>query len=139
MVESVPMLTFPLTTTASAGAMAGIRRRTETITIKNTGDIPVGIIAEIISKGGAVTNPYVEANGKAVAVVDVTTINDVYAINTREGAKSLKKNGTKAYNFSPASIFFQLPSGDNAVTISAESGSDNIESWVYIRMKYLGV
>lgn len=139
MMEKIPLFTFPFNSLQNVGVMMGFQRRIDTITIENSGDTSIGIIAEMIAEGGSVTNPQVICNQKFVKVIDVMNVNDEIVINTNQGNKTITKNGKSSFKFDRRSIFFSIPVGTSNVTIIADVNQDNMRSRLIYSLKYLGV
>lgn len=135
----VPLLTFPFNSIAGGGITTGILTVTDTATLVNDGDVPVGIICDITASGGTVTNPRITMNGQYVRVIKTLDIGDTLKINTIQGSKGISVNGVNRFIFDRKSVFFQLPVGESTITISADAGVKDAKASFEYSFKYLGV
>ena len=137
--KPLPLLTFPFNSLAGVGITAGVLEITDTTTLVNNGDMPVGIICDITANGGTVTNPKITMNGQYVRVIKALAIGDTIQIDTNKGQKNIYFNGESQFIFDRKSIFFQLPVGENTIVISADAGIKDAKASFTYSFKYLGV
>lgn len=137
--KPLPLLTFPFNSLAGVGITAGVLEITDTTTLVNNGDMPVGIICDITANGGTVTNPKITMNGQYVRVIKTMEIGDTIQIDTNKGQKNIYFNGESQFIFDRKSIFFQLPVGENTIVISADAGIKDAKASFTYSFKYLGV
>lgn len=137
--KQLPLLTFPFNSLAGVGITAGVLEITDTATLVNNGDMPVGIICDITANGGTVTNPKITMNGQYVRVIKTMAIGDTIQIDTNKGKKNIYFNGESQFIFDRQSIFFQLPVGENTIVISADAGIKDAKASFTYSFKYLGV
>lgn len=137
--KPLPLLTFPFNSLAGVGITAGVLEITDTTTLVNNGDMPVGIICDITANGGTVTNPKITMNGQYVRVIKTMAIGDTIQIDTNKGQKNIYFNGESQFIFDRKSIFFQLPVGENTIVISADAGIKDAKASFTYSFKYLGV
>lgn len=135
----LPLLTFPFNSVAGVGITAGILVVTDTATLVNDGDVPVGIICDITANGGTVTNPQITMNGQYVRVIKTMEIGDKLSIDTNKGKKNIYFNGESQFIFDRTSVFFELPVGENKIVISADAGVKDAKASFSYSFKYLGV
>lgn len=135
----LPLLTFPFNSVAGVGITAGILVVTDTATLVNDGDVPVGIVCDITASGGTVTNPKITMNGQYVRVIKTLEIGDTLSIDTNQGRKDIYFNGESQFIFDRKSVFFQLPVGENTIVISADAGVKDAKASFTYSFKYLGV
>lgn len=137
--KPLPLLTFPFNSLAGVGITSGVLEITDTTTLVNNGDMPVGIICDITANGGTVTNPKITMNGQYVRVIKTMAIGDTIQIDTNKGQKNIYFNGESQFIFDRKSIFFQLPVGENTIVISADAGIKDAKASFTYSFKYLGV
>jgi phage-related protein len=137
--KPLPLLTFPFNSLAGVGITAGVLEITDTTTLVNNVDMPVGIICDITANGGTVTNPKIAMNGQYVRVIKTMAIGDTIQIDTNKGQKNIYFNGESQFIFDRKSIFFQLPVGENTIVISADAGIKDAKASFTYSFKYLGV
>lgn len=137
--KPLPLLTFPFNSVAGVGITAGVLEITDTTTLVNNGDMPVGIICDILANGGTVTNPKITMNGQYVRVIKTMEIGDTVQIDTNKGQKNIYYNGESQFIFDRKSVFFQLPVGTNTIVISADAGIKDAKASFTYSFKYLGV
>ena len=137
--KPLPLLTFPFNSLAGVGITSGVLEITDTTTLVNNGDMPVGIICDITANGGTVTNPKITMNGQYVRVIKTMEIGDTIQIDTNKGQKNIYFNGESQFIFDRKSIFFQLPVGENTIVISADAGIKDAKASFTYSFKYLGV
>jgi len=130
-----PLLNFPFSPVSTAGLVVN----TDAITINNPGDVPAGIVCELVCTGGSTVNPSVNCNGKFVKALLTLTDGDDLVIDTRAGHKSILKNGARANVFSADSEFFQIPVGESSVSVGADSGISYCNTSLRYSFGYLGV
>lgn len=135
----LPLLTFPFNSVAGVGITAGILVVTDTATLVNDGDVPVGIVCNITASGGTVTNPKITMNGQYVRVIKTLEIGDTLSIDTNQGRKDIYFNGESQFIFDRKSVFFQLPVGENTIVVSADAGIKDAKASFTYSFKYLGV
>lgn len=135
----LPLLTFPFNSVAGVGITAGILVVTDTATLVNDGDVPVGIVCDITASGGTVTNPKITMNGQYVRVIKTLEIGDTLSIDTNQGRKDIYFNGKSQFIFDRKSVFFQLPVGENTIVVSADAGIKDAKASFTYSFKYLGV
>ena len=135
----LPLLTFPFNSVAGVGITAGILVVTDTATLVNDGDVPVGIVCDITASGGTVTNPKITMNGQYVRVIKTLEIGDTLSIDTNQGRKDIYFNGESQFIFDRKSVFFQLPVGENTIVVSADAGIKDAKASFTYSFKYLGV
>ena len=124
---------------AGVGITAGILVVTDTATLVNDGDVPVGIVCDITASGGTVTNPKITMNGQYVRVIKTLEIGDTLSIDTNQGRKDIYFNGESQFIFDRKSVFFQLPVGENTIVVSADAGIKDAKASFTYSFKYLGV
>lgn len=138
--KTAPLLTFPFNSFAGAGISSGIWRISDTAKISNSGDAEIGIVCTIKASGGTVQNPSVMLEGSGyVKLYTVLEDGDEIAINTRRGEKSVTVNGEKRFIFDRRSVFFQLPPGDNTITVSADAGITYANASFSYLLRYNGI
>ena len=138
--KTVPLLSFPFNSIKGCGISAGIWRISDTAVINNTGDAEIGIICTITSSGGTVVNPSVLLDGVGyVKIYTQLSDGDKASVNTRRGSKAVTVNGEPRFIFDRRSIFFQLPPGENTVTISADAGLSYLSASFSYALKYNGI
>lgn len=137
--KPLPLLTFPFNSLAGVGITSGVLEITDTTTLVNNGDMPVGIICDITANGGTVTNPKITMNGQYVRVIKTMAIGETIQIDTNKGQKNIYFNGESQFIFDRKSIFFQLPVGENTIVISADAGIKDAKASFTYSFKYLGV
>lgn len=95
-----------------------------TRTYTNDGDVECGMVITIIALGD-VTNPAIyKSDGSFVGVNDSMVAGDEIVINTNRGKKAITKNGTNILNkIKPGSVFIQLDTGDNELTIDSDGNT----------------
>lgn len=111
---------FPLS--FGAGGAAG------TITVTNDGDIPTGVLLDIV---GACVNPQIHLveTGQRIALIDTIDADVVIDTNTRN--RSVLRNGSPyGWVLTSDSEFFQLPKGTSTLLFSVDSGNPTLTaSW----------
>jgi len=138
--KTVPLLTFPFNSMRGAGIASGIWRISDTAKIYNTGDTDIGIVCTIKAVGGTVINPKIELAGTGfVKLYAVLEDGDKVQINTRRGEKSILLNGEKRFIFDRRSVFFQLPPGENIITVSADAGITYANASFSYLLRYNGI
>lgn len=112
-------LAFPV-----EGVVMGKYDLNMTRTYTNDGDAECGMIITIIAVGIA-TNPTIyKADGSFIGVNESMVAGDEIIINTNRGSKGITKNGVNILNkIKPGSSFIQLDTGDNALTITSDDGT----------------
>lgn len=138
MVETVPLLTFPFNSLQGIGVTSGTVWHAESVVINNTGDGPIGIVAEIIANG-AIQNPYIMCGGKYVKAICNMVANDVIEFSTIQRKKDIRINGESLVNYDRKSVFFELPIGTSTLQFGATSGAENATVKIRYSLKYLGV
>jgi hypothetical protein len=128
-----PLFAAPLTSWAGAGTASGMVTASGSLEIENAGDTDIGVVAELTAE------TRVAVNGECVRALTELAQGDSLAISTVPGQKSIRKNGEPANFYDRASVFFQLPTGRSTVTVSADTGADNLRARIRYRLKYLGV
>jgi hypothetical protein len=138
--KTAPLLTFPFNSFAGCGIASGIWRISDTATIKNSGDADIGIVCTIRATGGTVVNPSVELEGVGfVKLYTVLEDGGELKVNTRRGEKSVNINGEKRFIFDRRSVFFQLPPGENKITVSADAGLSYANASFSYILRYNGI
>lgn len=137
--KPLPLLTFPFNSVVDVGITSGVLEITDTATLVNDGDVPVGIVCDILANGGTVTNPKISMNGQYVRVIKTMEIGDTVQIDTNKGQKNIYFNGESQFIFDRKSVFFQLPVGENTIVISADAGVKDAKASFTYSFKYLGV
>lgn len=105
-----------------------------TRTLENAGDVDTGCVITIVALGD-VTNPKIWNNqtGAFIGIDDTLAGNDQVIINTIKGQKTVTKNGVNIIDkISAGSTFLQIETGQNELTISADSGLE----YVYFTITY---
>ena len=128
-------ISFPLrlpTTFAIAGSRI--------INVVNNGDVETPIKIEIF---GPATNPKItlRETGEFIRIKDTLTADDIVTITTEFGNKRVEKNGQNAFHILdlPDSTFFSLQVGDNVIKFTTEDVSNNANTKISYRNRYLGV
>lgn len=138
--KTAPLLTFPFNSFKGAGISSGIWRISDTAKIVNTGDTDIGIVCTIKASGGTVINPSVELAGSGfVKLYTVLEDGGEVTINTRRGEKSVTVNGEKRFIFDRRSVFFQLPPGENTITVSVDAGKTYANASFSYLLRYNGI
>lgn len=105
-----------------------------TRTLDNAGDVDTGCVITIVALG-EVVNPKIWNNqtGAFIGIDDTLAGNDQVIINTIKGQKTVTKNGVNIIDkISAGSTFLQIETGQNELTISADSGLE----YVYFTITY---
>ena len=136
--QATGLLTFPFNSVGGVGITSGSLVTSDKMTLINTGDVPVGIICDIIASGGSVTNPKISMNGEYVRAITVLGLNSTLRVDTNKGRKNIYINGEKRFIFDRKSVFFQLPVGESEIVISADAGITDAEASFTYAFKYLG-
>lgn len=136
--QATGLLTFPFNSVGGVGITSGALVTSDTMTLVNSGDVPVGIVCDILAAGGSVTNPRISMNGEYVRAITVLGLNSTLKIDTNKGRKNLYVNGESRFIFDRKSIFFQLPAGESTIVVSADAGISDAEASFTYAFKYLG-
>lgn len=136
--QATGLLTFPFNSVAGVGITSGTLITTDTMKLTNSGDVPVGIVCDIIAYGGSVTNPKISMNNEYVRAITVLGLNSTLKIDTNKGRKNIYINGESRFIFDRKSVFFQLPVGESTIVISADAGIADAEASFTYSFKYLG-
>ena len=136
--QATGLLTFPFNSIVGVGITSGSLVTSDTMTLINTGDVPVGIVCDIIASGGTVTNPKITMNGQYVRAVTALGLNSTLRIDTNKGRKNIYVNGESRFIFDRKSVFFQLPVGESTIVVSADAGIADAEASFTYAFKYLG-
>ena len=107
--------------------------------INNTGDASLGFELEITMTGD-VTDPTITCEtGEYIAIKGDFVANDVLYISTIERNKTIKKNSGDYLYYTLSSTFFEFPTGQSAITLTAISGEANMSGVLTYRKRYLGI
>lgn len=114
--QDIGGLAFPV-----EGIVMGEYDLNMTRTYTNDGDAECGMVITIIALGN-VKNPTIyKADGSFIGVNDSMVAGDEIVINTNRGEKRITKNGANILNkIKPGSVFIQLDTGDNELTIGSD-------------------
>ena len=137
--KAVPLFTFPFNSLSGVGVMAGLVWRSDELTIVNDGDDAMGIVATI-SATGQIKNPKITLDGgEYVRLITVLETGDEAKISTVPKQKNVWLNGQSAVVYDRTSVFFQVPTGEHTLVLSADAGAENAATTVECQLKYLGV
>lgn len=139
LLDSMPLLTFPMNFTEGAGMTAGYYRTTNAADINNPGDTECGIIARIGAADGSIVNPTISCGDKFIKCFVTLDEDDVLIIDTRPKMKNILLNGEKYCSFDRDSTFFSLPSGAATVSVTCDSGGEFIDAEIEYTPLYYGV
>lgn len=105
---------------------------TPSVTLKNQGDIPCGVIVRAtLSDSCQYIGISLEGEG-GVHLVGTFNKGDNIEIDTRQGRKTIKKNGVVDFSIAQSLEFFQLQPGDNIISMIFSSGApSNVLFYVY--------
>lgn len=140
-----PLLSFPLTVTEDTGAVSGLLRYDDTVTVWNTGDAPTGFLLRMraVDRGGTAgtVNPVVtrEEDGAYIRILTTLAVGDTLTVSTVPGAKYILKNGENCLLFDRGSSFFPLLCGKNTLHISADAMPEPPDTVIAYRNRYFGV
>lgn len=140
-----PFLSFPLTVTKDAGAVTGLVRFDDTVTVMNTGDAPTGFLLRMqaLDRGGTAgtVNPVItrEEDGAYIRILTTLAVGDTLTVSTVPGAKYVLKNGENCLRFDRGSTFFPLLCGKNTLHISADAMPEPPDTVIAYRNRYFGV
>lgn len=133
------LLSFPFNSLSGVGITSGVLIVSDHASLTNNGDVPVGIVCDILAKGGTIVNPKISLNGQYVRVLRTLTPGDTVRIDTNKGRKNIYINGESKFIFDRKSIFFDLPVGASDIVVSADAGIEDAKSSFTYSFKYLGV
>lgn len=136
--QATGLLSFPFNSVAGVGITSGSLITSDTMVLTNSGDVPVGIVCDIIASGGTVSNPRIAMNGEYVRAIVDLGLNSTLRIDTNKGKKNLYVNGESKFIFDRKSVFFQLPVGESTIVVSADAGMSDAEASFTYSFKYLG-
>jgi len=137
--QSVPLMTFPLNFMKGIGMTTGYFRTTDTARVVNPGDAECGMIAVITAAGGAAENPCLLCGDRYIRLLTVLQDGDTVQIDTRPRNKNVLFNGERKFLFDRTSDFFLLSPGDNYITVSADSGVENLSVRLTCTPLYFGL
>lgn len=142
---TVPLLSFPMTVTAQTGLTGGVRMRSDTLTVYNTGDAPTGFCLQLTARddsGNAGTlNVSVtrEEDGAYIRIPMALACGDTLVISTLPGAKYVLYNGEVCMHFDRGSTFFPLLRGKNTLHITADAWLGVPDVRLQYRCRHFGV
>lgn len=136
--DAVPFLAFPFTSLVGVGVTAGLSFASHRFYTDNVGDVSVGFTATLRADGAAV-NPTLSCGSLSLCIRDTLAAGDTYIISTCPGDKKLLKNGVPVFCFTLSSVFFTLPRGKSTVTLTSDSGEENLTGALVYCPRYLGV
>lgn len=132
-----PLISFPLSFIANVGLTAGVAVSGNTITFNVGGHDPCGFVLTLTASGVTI-NPKVACGcGDYVRVLETMAAEDVVVISTLARDKYTELNGVVC-KYDRLSTFFALAVGSNTLTVSADSGVDNLVKSLTWRERYRG-
>lgn len=137
--QSLPLLTFPMNFWKGAGMAAGYFRTTDTATVINPGDAPCGFTAKLTASGGQVENPVLRSGDAFIRLQTVLEDGQEALIDTRPRYRNLWINGERRFTFHRDSDFFLLQTGENSVSVTADSGAEYLSAGLSYTPLYYGI
>jgi len=131
------LISFPLSFIADVGLTAGVAVSGNTITFTVGGHDPCGFVLTLTASGATINPKIANADGDYVRVLETLADQDVVVVSTVEGDKYTELNGVVC-KYDRLSDFFGLAVGSNTITISADSGVDNLVKSLAWRERYRG-
>lgn len=140
----MPMFGFPWRVTKASGITFGYRIFSDRTIFSNKGDAPVGLKIIFVAARGYAENISIEnlRTGQFVKVNLNLNKGDKLEISTVTGKNPseiyIKKNGENAFShIDRLSDFFTLDIGDNLLKYDAETGSTNLDAYLYYTPVYV--
>lgn len=131
------LICFPLSFIADVGLTAGVAVSGNEITFTVGGHDPCGFVLTLTATGACVNPKITDANGDYVRVLETMADEDVVVISTIARDKFTELNGVVC-KYDRLSDFFTLAVGSNTLTVSADSGVDNLVKSLTWRERYRG-
>lgn len=132
-----PLISFPLSFIADVGLTVGVAVSGNTITFNVGGHDPCGFVLTLTASGATINPKVTNASGKYVRVLETMADEDVIVISTLARDKYTELNGVVC-KYDRLSDFFSLAVGSNTLTVSADSGVDNLVKSLTWRERYRG-
>lgn len=136
-VSATPLISFPLSFIVDVGLTAGVVVSGNTITFTVGGHEASGFVLTMTASGAVVNPKVTNADGDYVTIKETLADGDVAVISTMKRDKYTTKNGVVC-KYDRLSEFFPLAVGSNTLTISADSGVDNLTKSLTWRERYRG-
>ena len=142
--DVTPLLTFPMTVTETCGAVGGLARNDDVLTVINDGDAPTGFVLSLraVDHGGTagIANPIITRaeDGEYIRILTTLAVGDTLTVSTVPGAKYILKNGENEFRFDRGSTFFPLLRGTNTLRISSDAMLEPPDAVIAYRCRYFG-
>lgn len=132
-----PLISFPLSFIVDVGLTVGVAVSGNTITFTVGGHDPCGFVLTLTASGATINPKVTNASGDYVRVLETMADEDVVVISTLARDKYTELNGVVC-KYDRLSDFFSLAVGSNTLTVSADSGVDNLVKSLTWRERYRG-
>lgn len=136
-VSVAPLISFPLSFIADVGLTSGVVVSGNEITFTVGGHDPCGFVLTLTATDAVVNPKITNADGDYVCVKETLADNDIIVISTLARDKYTKLNGVVC-RYDRLSEFFSLEAGSNTLTVSADSGADNLVKSIRWSERYRG-
>lgn len=136
--STAPVMTFPLTSLKSVGAVCSVLGESTSGILRNPGDAACPVRVRVTAKGEVVC-PTVALGDKHIKYLGTLHDGDVLEIHSGEGTRMITVNSVVDFNYDRGSRFFNLEVGDNELVIYAERGSQYLQSTFEFEPRYLGI
>lgn len=132
-----PLISFPLSFIEDVGLTVGVAVSGNTITFTVGGHDPCGFVLTLTASGATINPKVTNSSGDYVRVLETMADEDVVVISTLARDKYTELNGVVC-KYDRLSTFFTLAVGSNTLTVSADSGVDNLVKSLTWRERYRG-
>ena len=133
-----PVMTFPLSFIASVGLTVSVASFGNEITFDYAGNEGAGFLMTLTATGACVNPTIANSSGRYIKVLKTLADGDIITISTIKGDKYVRCNGTTCKYDRLSIPFFGLEVGSNTLTVSADSGIDNITKSLVYRERFRG-
>ena len=131
--SEIPLFMFPFTILAE-GVTTGVVVSGNSITFDVEGDDNPGFLLTLTANGAVVNPAVTNQDGLYVKAMKTMAAGDVIAIYT--GAKPYVRYNGVLCPRDRASRFYELAIGSNTLTVSADSGADNLTKTISYKERY---
>jgi len=132
-----PLISFPLSFIVDVGLTTGVVVSGNDIMFTVGGHESAGFILTLTASGAVVNPKVANAAGDYVTIKETLADGDIAVISTMKRDKYTTLNGVVC-RYDRLSEFFALAVGSNTLTVSADSGVDNLSKSLTWRERYRG-
>lgn len=132
---AIPLLTFPWNSMTGVGITSGYVTSGNVITVTNDGHKEAGFVLTLTATGAVVNPTVTNQDGDYIKILKTFSTGESVVISTVRGDKYVRCDGVSC-TYDRASTFFGLAVGENTITISADSGADDLTKSLKFSPRY---